>query len=338
MSNKKEFVISDESLNRFGFVVLTSGIDIEKFIRNPVMFFNHDREAGVIGRWENVRVDNGKLFATPVFDETDEVGLKISQKVENGFIRAASIGVEPIDRDETGTVLLSCELIECSICDIPSNSNALMLYQNGNQVKNNEEYLNLNLIKTPKTMKNEDVTKILEALGLTPDATIEDTLAAIAAISGESPSKIVENAINMNVVKAYEKPSLLKMAVTDFQSFAKYMKERETNCVNERKAEAMILINAAVQDGRLGYPANSHKSKDFLLKAMLLDFEAGKVVLENLNKRTIYSQLIKGAVANVGRSDWTLADYRKKAPQELAANPGLYQRLLEEENIVKQTK
>ena len=338
MSNKKEFIISDESLNRFGFVVLTSGIDIEKFIRNPVMFFNHNREAGVIGRWENVRVDNGKLFATPVFDEADEVGKKVSQKVENGFIRAASIGIEPIERDETGAVLLSCELIECSICDIPSNSNALMLYQNGNQVKNNEDYLNLNLIKPPKIMKDEDVKKIIEALGLSPDATVDDVLAAIAALSGDSPNAIVENSIKLNVVKAYEKASLLKMAALDVQAFVKYMDDRKADYVKERRTEAQELVNVAANDGRLPYPANSKKSKEFLVNAIASDLEAGKLLLTNLNKRVSIAELISRANSGIGNSEWTLNDYRKKAPHQLASNPELYKRLLEEEKIAKQTK
>ena len=38
----KEFLISDESTNSYGFAVLTSGINLERFKKNPVMYYNHN--------------------------------------------------------------------------------------------------------------------------------------------------------------------------------------------------------------------------------------------------------------------------------------------------------
>ncbi|MCB0822973.1 MAG: hypothetical protein KDC09_09770 [Bacteroidales bacterium] len=334
----KEFVISDESRNSFGFKILTSGIMLEKFIRNPVMFYNHDRQSGVIGRWENIHIKNKKLLATPVFDEADELGKKIAQKVESGFIRAASIGIEILNIDEMGKTVLSCELIECSICDVPSNENALMLYQDGEQVSDQKVYANLNLIKNKIPMKDKDVKRIIEALGLDPDATIDDIISAITALSGESPNQIVENAIKMNVVKAYEKSGLLKMAKTDFQSFATYLHDRKIKYLEEVRSFSTELINKAVRDGRLPYPVNSKRGKAFWYAALENDFEGGKFVLENLTKRTVLSDMIKGFGQGVDSNEWTLDDYRKKAPHKLAADPALYQRLLEEDKISKQNK
>ena len=47
------------------------------------MFYNHDN--GVfIGRWDNVRIEDGKLLADPVFDTEDE-NAKNCRKVERGF-------------------------------------------------------------------------------------------------------------------------------------------------------------------------------------------------------------------------------------------------------------
>jgi hypothetical protein len=339
MSTIKEFIISDESVNRFGFKVKTSGINIDKFVKNPVMFYNHNREGGVIGRWENVHSDNGRLIATPVFDETDELGHKISGKVENGFIRAASIGIEPIDIDANDNTVILSELVECSICDVPSNGNALMLYQNGQQVKSKEFYLNLNLIKNQNPMKDEDVKKIIAALLLKDDASIDDILSAINSLSAaESPAAIVENAIKMNAIKPYEKSGLLKMAATDFSSFAEYMEKRKNEYSKGVRGEMTKLVNAAARDGRLLYPASSDKSKEFLVNAFSQDFEAGKIIIDNLNKRVMISDLINRGSSAGDRSNWKLNDYRKKAPQELAANPSLYDRLLEEEMISKKTK
>ncbi|MFZ4547543.1 MAG: hypothetical protein ACOYN4_08915 [Bacteroidales bacterium] len=335
----KEFVISDESRNSFGFVVLTAGINLEKFIRNPVMFYNHNREAGVIGRWENIRVDKGILLATPVFDEADELGQKIALKVANGFIRAASIGIEPLQLEDGGETVASSDLVECSICDIPSNGNALMLYHNGNQVKEKETYINLNLIKNQLVMKDENMRKIAEALGLKPDATIEEILTEIADNFMESPKTMIDNAIGQNIVKLHEKGFLLKMGGSDPMALRKYIADRKEDALMEKRIESVSLINEAMSDGRIFLSGNLSKVKAYWKKAFDLDFEGTKAVLAALNKRPVYSEMIKGAKPATGdRTGWRLNDYRKNAPQELASNPDLYQRLMEEEKQYKQNK
>ena len=89
----KEFVLSDESPNSYGFKVLTDGIILDRFMANPVMYYKHDRETGVIGRWENIRKQGGKLLGTPVFDRKDELGIRIANKVKDGFIKGASMRI-----------------------------------------------------------------------------------------------------------------------------------------------------------------------------------------------------------------------------------------------------
>lgn len=51
------FIISDESVNADGFVIQTKGIRTERFKKNPVMLYMHEREKGVIGRWDNIRAE-----------------------------------------------------------------------------------------------------------------------------------------------------------------------------------------------------------------------------------------------------------------------------------------
>lgn len=332
MSATKEFVISDESRNSYGFSILTRGINLEKFKRNPVMFYNHNREGGVIGRWENIRIENNRLLATPVFDQADELGNKIARKVETGFIRAASVGIEILQFDAAGEIALSTEVIECSVCDIPSNGNALMLYHKGSQVKDKETFINLNLIKNQHPMKPEDLKKILDLLGLSPESTIDDILSAIENIMEESPRAVVDNAIAENYVKLFERKSLLQMATTDFVSFRKYLSDRKADYVKEKRIEALQMINDAIKDGRIGLAGSWTKVKDYWLRAFDRDFEGSKAIIESLNKRTIYSELIKNTKASPeDRTGWGLSDYRKKAPAELQNNPELYQRLIDEE-------
>lgn len=197
----KEVIVSDESLNSHGFRVLTSGIRTERFDKNPVLFFNHQTDSvfdsrvynGPLGKWEGLRVENGVLIASPVFDEMDPQGALLSHKFENDFIRAASIGFRVIScsTDESLMVpgqqlptVTECELIEISIVDLPSNKNAVALFDNDGkkvELKGTELQTALNFfdIKRKNEIKNTDSMKVslkaawtslLALLALTPGA------------------------------------------------------------------------------------------------------------------------------------------------------------------------
>lgn len=43
MAENRTFVLSDSSLNRYGFRILTDGLQIENFKQNPIMFWMHKR-------------------------------------------------------------------------------------------------------------------------------------------------------------------------------------------------------------------------------------------------------------------------------------------------------
>ena len=328
-----EFVISDESVNRNCYAILTSGINIEVFKKNPVMYYNHRRELGVIGRWENIRIEDNKLLATPVFDMNDELGLKISNKVQSGFIRAASIGIENVTMSEKN-VITSCDLLECSVCDIPANDNALMLYYNGEPVKDMEEYIKLNLIKDDKVMNENDLKTILTALDLSSGATVNDILNRIEILKGETPDAIIENAIRLNYIQSYEKEGMLQMSKTNPGAFSKYMNERKTQSIKQRKVEFNTLIDDARRDNRLNFDG---KLREFFEKSFESDYEGTKYALKVLPKKLFVRDFL--GQANVEeRTGWTLSDYRKKAPQELSINPGLYNRLLDEEKERREQK
>ena len=143
MNNKFTFVVSDDSLNKYGTRVLTSGIDTTEFERNPVMFWNHKRDEEFttanrmpIGRWENVRKEGERLLADAVLDLSDTTGSKVAQKLTDKFLNACSIGIEIVEySDDIDTILIGqtrptitkSKLMEISIVDIPANNNALKL-------------------------------------------------------------------------------------------------------------------------------------------------------------------------------------------------------------------
>ena len=137
----KEVIISTSGLNCYGSRVLTSGIDLTQYQKNPVLLWMHRRSYNgkdmPIGRMENLRIDGDRLIGTPVFDENDEFAKQIASKWENGFLRMASAGIEIVEtsdapehllQGQTRATITRCKLEEVSIVDIGGNDEALQLY------------------------------------------------------------------------------------------------------------------------------------------------------------------------------------------------------------------
>lgn len=167
MSKKHTFLVSDETVNSYGFKVLTNGIDTKRFEGNPIMLYMHER-ANIIGRWENIRKKNGQLFADAVFDIEDPTAKEIAGKVERGFLKSASIGITKANLKDG--IVNSCELMEISIVDIGSNSNALRLYTD------TEETIQL------KLNEFSSVGSITSILGLSKDKTASEIIAQVKNI------------------------------------------------------------------------------------------------------------------------------------------------------------
>lgn len=143
----KEVIISTSGLNCYGGRVLTSGIDLTQFQKNPLLLWMHrrsfDRDAMPIGRIDNLRTDGDRLIGTPVFDQNDEFAKKIESKWENDFLRMASAGIEIIEtsdapehllQGQTRRTITRCRLEEVSIVDMGGNDEALQLYDRSGKV------------------------------------------------------------------------------------------------------------------------------------------------------------------------------------------------------------
>lgn len=203
----KEVVISTEAVNSYGTRVLTAGIDLEQYQRNPVLLWMHRRNyqdtAGPIGRIENLRREGDKLIGTPVFDQNDPFAKQVESKWENGFLRMASAGLEPLEVSDDPTLVLDgqtratvtrSKLVEVSIVDIGSNDEALQLYEAGKllTLAAGEEHPALPILKLnadPEHSEGEDNSnqqinnqmnkEFLTLLGLPETATEEQALASL---------------------------------------------------------------------------------------------------------------------------------------------------------------
>lgn len=209
----KEVIISTSGLNCYGGRVLTSGIDLTQFQKNPLLLWMHrrsfDRDAMPIGRIDNLRTDGDRLIGTPVFDQNDEFAKKIESKWENGFLRMASAGIEIIEtsdapehllQGQTRRTITRCRLEEVSIVDMGGNDEALQLYDRSGKVLKLAAGEDNDALPLLAPEKNDDPTgtapdgkadnqtnkltqsmnkEILQLLGLSETATEQEAVGAL---------------------------------------------------------------------------------------------------------------------------------------------------------------
>ncbi|MBO5244231.1 MAG: HK97 family phage prohead protease [Muribaculaceae bacterium] len=315
------FVLSDETVNSYGFVVLTEGIDTTAFERNPVMLYMHNRDGNVIGRWENIRKEGKRLLGDAVFDDSTELAATVKKQVENGFLRCVSIGIEQIATEELNGVqtVTKCRLIEVSIVDIPSNENAVKLFRrSGGYVFNLKD---LDSDTTPEDLK----TALISLLGLESGADDKDVIGAVKmALEGrETPEEAVDAAIMGGYVDAAQRGTFIALARGNRGVFRDFIK-------GQRKAQApeiTRLINEAVNKRKvLGGETGVYER----IGAKIGAKELGELLF-TLHPMVKPMELIAGGAAYSDRSRWTLDDCRKFAPQELERDPELYARLVRAE-------
>jgi HK97 family phage prohead protease len=179
MSLMPTFVINDEAkYNSYGFKVRNAGIDLVRFMANPVMLNDHwNSTSMVLGRWENIRIEGTQLLADSKFDIEDDEAKRIAGKVDRGFVKSCSMGITFNRAYMTQTPdgnyeLTKCELMEVSIVAVPSNANAVTLFtEAGEKMQEAAIQLSLNMIKTAfnnntNMEKFELSASALTALGL----------------------------------------------------------------------------------------------------------------------------------------------------------------------------
>ena len=329
----KEFLLSDETVNSYGFAVLTSGISLERFTQNPVMFLNHDRDKGIAGKWENLRIEASKLYGTPVFDSKHEPGKTAAEQTQGGFLNGASIGIDNLLMSEINGIqtVVSCELTEVSVCDIPSNKNALQLYFKGTPVtlsKYKELSLNTN------NMQTTDLKRIAAALSLPEGATVDEICAEINTINAVLPQNVtlmMAEAVKLNVITQEESAELVTLAGNNPVSLARFIRKKKELYMKKQSDDYDKFVNHGESRGKFVGFYSDEKLKQLALN----DLDTFKRYI-NQNVHTFhFRDVLNLRSGDNPRNDWTLEDYRKNAPQALVADPDLYQRLIQEERSRK---
>lgn len=217
MPEQKSLILSDESVNRYKFRVLSGGI---KFIDDEIpMFYNHDHEIGElpIGKLTNLRVENGQLLADPVWDEDDKKAMEVKRKVDKGFIKGASIGFDVLETSvdpsmlmegQTHATVTKCLLVEASPTPLRANIGARFLTYQGKTVTlsvDDDDTLNvLPSVEGIKETKQVDTMneKLLTTLGLPSTATEAQAIEAINKLNGDRVEVLIVLGKQKGVINA----------------------------------------------------------------------------------------------------------------------------------------
>ncbi|MBQ8455656.1 MAG: HK97 family phage prohead protease [Bacteroidaceae bacterium] len=308
MSKTKRVRISNESLNCYGTRVLTAGMNVEQYNRNPVLLYMHQR-GQVIGYVKDLKVENGEVTGELVFDEASELSVRCKKQWKFGSLKMVSVGIDILETSEdteflvqgqTAPTITKSKLFEVSLVDIGANDDAIVLQKDGVLLtlgKNAAEVLPLlHSNNNNQKTKQMDQEKLALELGLPKDAdeaTINAKLAKLKADGAEAET---------------------------------LRQERDTL----RAARIETLVNAAIAEKKIG----EDKKQQFLDLGKKIGADELKQTFDAMSPQVKLSNLVVGGGSPAGGH----AEYKKLSDvpsDELAKlreqNPAQYKKLYKAE-------
>lgn len=211
----KEFCLSDDSVNCYGYRMLTSGLQLKRF-NPPIGFLMHNREAGVAIRWEDLVIRENCLYGKPAVNVT--VFPDLAKQIEDGFYAAASVGhivaLKITDDDEykidgqTGPTVLEWFPREISIVDIPGNYNAIaqlfdeadnLLHDLTDNLNNmNKNVIEVGALGLPNLAADATAEQVQEAIRnlIATAQRAENAEKALAALQEKTNAKEIQSLID----------------------------------------------------------------------------------------------------------------------------------------------
>ena len=195
----KSITLSTENLNNLGTWLPVNGARLDYFRQNPVMFYDHETWKKPIGHWENIRIENSKIIADPVFDDKDPEAQDVKRKWQNGDINGASLGVDPLELSDDPAILkpgqkrptvTKYSVYEASITPLPNNPECLTLRRGALTLSSNKSDESINLF-LPELKPINKMKKIALKLGLAEEATEDQIIVKIDGMLASEKNHLV---------------------------------------------------------------------------------------------------------------------------------------------------
>lgn len=303
MSKQKRVRISNESLNCYGTRVLTAGMNVEQYNRNPVLLYMHQR-GQVIGYVKDLKVENREVTGELVFDEASELSARCKKQWEFGSLKMVSIGIDILELSEdpkllvegqTSPTISKSKLFEVSLVDIGANDDSIVLQKDGNRIELGKdggvELPLLHSNKNNQKTKKMDQEKLALELGLPKDAdeaTINAKLAKLKADGAEAET---------------------------------LRQERDTL----RAARIQTLVDAAIAEKKIG----EDKKQQFLNLGKKIGADELKQTLDAMSPQVKLSNIVGGGATGGGHAEYKkLSDVPSDELAKLREqNPAQYKKL-----------
>ena len=216
-----------------GFRVLTHGMDVAQYNRNPVLLYMHER-GNVVGYVKDLKVENNEVTGELMFDCASELSQRCKKQFEFGSLRMVSAGLEILETSEDKELLVAgqtrptitkSKLFEVSIADVGANDDALVLHKDGKRITLGRDGdcplpLLTNNNKQKKTEEMENKTIALK-LGLPETATDAEISAKLTELN-----QLYEQ--NVSLLKEKESLTLVNITSLVTQAIAeKRLEEKD---------------------------------------------------------------------------------------------------------------
>jgi len=295
----KEFLLTDSSVNSYGFRLHTAGYLMSEFEKNPIGYYMHDRANGVLVRWSDFRKEGDQVFAKPNINLAHPRGQRTVDEIENGFLNAASCGhfvVIEMDKspknplpNQTGPDVTKWYNREASLVDIPGNYNALknLFDKDGNEINLADFNLKKPTMKVI-TLTAEQIQK-LNLSAEAPEAEVTAAFENLVSLAAKVPG-LEQQLADANNAKS--------TAVKELQDFKK-----EAN-----KKTIEDLLATAQKEGKITVAAG---------KTLAVDYEENPTGLKNLIDALPVYNSISEQINLTGGDAETLKNLSAKTYDEL---------------------
>ena len=307
MSKTKRVRISNESLNSYGTRVLTAGMNVDQYNRNPVLLYMHER-GQVIGYVKDLKVEGEEVTGELMFDEATELSQRCKKQWEFGSLKMVSVGIDILELSEdpkhlvagqTSPTISKSKLFEVSLVDIGANDDAIVLQKDGKRIELGKdggvELPLLHSNNNNQKPKQMDQVKLALELGLPKDAdeaTINATLAKLKADGAEAET---------------------------------LRQERDTL----RAARIETLVNAAIAEKKIG----EDKKQQFLDLGKKIGADELKQTFDAMSPQVKLSNIVGGGAPAGGHAEYKkLSDVPSDELAKLREqNPAQYKKLYKAE-------
>ena len=245
----KRIIISTDSINVYGYRLLSAGCDLSLYTVNPVLLYMHERGI-IIGKIKDIKIENGQITGEPEFAPTN-LGKEKQLLYEQGFLNMASVWAEPVEWSEDTTLMLTGQtgptvtkwiLKETSLVDVAGNKDCIRLvHSDGSEFKLSDFQQSLNI-------KDSQMKKIALFFKLS-DSASEDAILTeaqkLADTNADLSQKLAAKTTEATTLAADNKKLSDQIAAGKLADFEKLLNDPKKKLTDGQKATYKKLLKPA---------------------------------------------------------------------------------------------